>query len=185
MSTGSAGRRVAVIGRFQPFHWGHFEYLCEAACLGTQLIVGITNPTPLQVRLSDFDLARSKSEANPFSYDERRTMIRNTFERVGPRIELEFAPCDLRSSAKLRESIGECDIVAVTIYDQWGEERLSLLCEAGYNVTVLWRRAEKIVSGTEVRRRLSASAPWEHLVPSGATEVIKRHVDRFRPNSLV
>lgn len=182
MTTEAVIRRVAVIGRFQPFHWGHYEYMVEAACLGPQLIVGITNPTPIRSRLSDFDPRRSTPEANPFSYDERRNMIRKTFERVGPRMELEFAPCDLRSAADLRGSLGECDIVAVTIYDRWGEERLLLLREAGYRVNVLWTRAEKLVSGTEIRRRLAASAPWEHLVPSGTAEVISRHV--ARPNAL-
>lgn len=44
--------------------------------------------------------------------------------------------------------------------------------EAGYDVRVLWRRSEKLVSGTEVRERLRARRPWEHLVPSGTASVI-------------
>ena len=95
-------------------------------------------------------------------------------DRLVPHLNVRFAPCDLRSSSLLRASLGQCETVAVTIYDAWGEERAYLLREASYNVAVLWRRREKMISGTEVRRRLSAGMPWEQLVPHGTREVLRR-----------
>ncbi len=168
------GKRVAAMGRFQPFHWGHYEYLIEASLLGTQLVVGITNPTASQMRVTDADPARSTREANLFSYEERCEMIKLTLDRLAPHLDVLFTPCDLRSPSLLRASLGQCETVAVTIYDAWGEERAGLLRDAGYNVVVLWRRQEKLVSGTEVRRRISGGMTWEQLVPHGTTEVVQR-----------
>jgi len=169
-------RSVAVIGRFQPFHWGHFEYLIEAARLGTQLIVGITNPTPLQTRFTSSDVTRSSPEANPFSYGERCEMIGLSLGRFIPQLDVQFVPGDLRSAGQLRVSLGSCDVVALTVYDRWGEEKLSLVQEAGYDVTVLWRRSQKMVSGTEVRQCLASGAAWEHMVPQGTRDVIRRRI---------
>lgn len=175
---GQSDKRVAVIGRFQPFHWGHFEYLIEASLLGTQVVVGITNPTPSQTRFSDADPTRSAREANPFSYAERCEMIKLTMDRLASHLDVRFAPCDLRSSGQLRASLGQCELVALTIYDAWGEEKMGLLRDAGYDVKVLWQRREKITSGTEVRRRLSAGMAWEQFVPHGTREVIRRCLSR-------
>lgn len=167
-------RCVAIIGRFQPFHWGHFEYLMEAAQYGSELLVGITNPTPDQTRHSAADAVRSSIEANPFSYNQRCLMIADTLNRLAPLMSFRFTPCDLRSPALLRESLGICDLVAVTIYDEWGGEKKAVIEEAGYDVKVLWRRKKKLVTGTEIRRLLSFGLEWDHLVPSGTANVLRR-----------
>jgi cytidyltransferase-like protein len=167
---------VAIIGRFQPFHWGHFEYVLEASRLGTDVIVGISNPTPEQMRDSKNDRSRSKAESNPFSYSERCEMISRSLELIVGSPTPRFMPCDLRSPSLLRASLGVCDVVAVTIYDEWGEEKKSLLEAAGYEVVVLWRRGEKLVAGSEVRRRLAKGLPWRHLVPAGTAEVLDSRV---------
>jgi cytidyltransferase-like protein len=165
--------RVAVIGRFQPFHWGHFEYLIEASRLGRQLLVAITNPTPAQTRISDQDPARATEEANPFSYEERCSMVGLSLDRIAPHLNAQCVPCDLRSASLLRTTLGSADLVAVTIYDAWGEEKAGLLRDAGYEVTILWRRAEKIISASEIRSRIRSGLPWEHLVPYGTRTVIE------------
>ncbi len=170
---------VGVLGRFQPFHWGHFEYLAVAAALGRELLVGITNPTSQQTRFSDNDRVRCTAEANPFTYPERRLMIETSLARVMPHVARRFVPCDLRSPRLLRDSLGPCDLVALTIYDEWGAEKTAVVAAAGYDHLVLWRRREKIVSGTDVRARLFAGREWEHLVPPGVADVIKG-TRRFR-----
>ncbi|WP_177155084.1 adenylyltransferase/cytidyltransferase family protein [Glycomyces harbinensis] len=164
---------MAVVGRFQPFHWGHFEYLAEAATIGgPRLTVGITNPSPTMTRSTPLDKSRSTPSSNPFSFDQRKEMIARSFTGIDMRVDLDFRPCDLRSITSIRSSLGDCQVVAITIYDAWGLEKQRLMEEAGYDVRVLWRRSEKLVSGTEVRERLRARRPWEHLVPSGTASVI-------------
>lgn len=167
--------RVAVLGRFQPFHWGHFEYAAEAAARGaTHLVVGITNPAADRIRMSRADPNRSASAANPFTYEQRREMAAGTLARLLPQVTPDYRPCDLRTPGLLRASLGSCDLVALTIYDAWGEEKADLVRAAGYRVDVMWQRKEKLVTGTEVRRRIEAGEPWGHLVPSGTAVVIER-----------
>jgi cytidyltransferase-like protein len=174
-----ASRRVvAVAGRFQPLHWGHFEYLVEASRRGDHLRVGITNPTAEAVRVSAANPRRSRPDANPFSYLQREEMVRRTLTGYCPSVDFSTVPCDLRSPALVRESLGECDLVAVTVYDAWGDEKVGLFQEAGYRVEVMWRRVEKIVTGSQVRSRILADEPWRHLVPGGTAEVVEENLDR-------
>jgi len=165
---------VGVIGRFQPFHWGHFEYLAEAARIGTALVVGIANPTERETRVTDSDFGRSRREANPFSYGQRSQMISVSLERLAPQLAFTVRPCDLRSSALLRNSLGSCDLVALTVYDGGGAEKRDLVREAGYDVVILWYRSEKLTTGSEIRRRWRSGEPWEHLVPSGTADVLRQ-----------
>ncbi|MEU8755393.1 adenylyltransferase/cytidyltransferase family protein [Streptomyces chartreusis] len=163
---------VAVIGRFQPFHWGHFEYVTEAARHHPRLAVGITNPSPERTRHTEVDPNRSTGEANPFTFEQRSAMVSTSLARLTPHLRPRIVPCDLRSPATLRSSLGDCDVVALTVYDAWGREKQALAEAAGYEVLVLWQRTEKLVTGTEVRRRWRMSLPWDHLVPSGTAELI-------------
>ncbi|MFL6055006.1 MAG: adenylyltransferase/cytidyltransferase family protein [Actinoallomurus sp.] len=164
---------MAVIGRFQPFHWGHFEYIVEAARQAESLAIGVTNPTREKTRHTTADPARSRDEANPFSYEQRAMMISTSLARMAPNLAFTIVPCDLRTPESLRISLGPCDIVALTIYDNWGLEKLALAESAGYAVQILWRRVEKITSGTDIRDRWRTSRPWTHLVPSGTAEVLE------------
>lgn len=165
--------RVAVVGRFQPFHWGHFEYVMEAARLGSSLLVAVTNPTCEQVLVSDLDAARSAPEANPFSYDLRCAMIAASLSRLAPWLRHQFAPCDLSSRARIRHTLGACDTVAITIYDDWGREKKRILESAGLRVVVLWVRRHKLVTGTQVREQMETGLDWEHLVPPGVAEILR------------
>lgn len=172
--------RVGVIGRFQPFHWGHFEYLVEAARLGTELVIGIANPTEVEIRFSNSDPRRSRKDENPFSYYQRSRMISVSLQRLTPQLTFTIKPCDLRSPALLRGSLGTCDLVALTIYDAWGNEKCDLAREAGYDVVVLWRRRDKLTTGSEIRRRWRSDEPWEHLVPSGTADMLRQTRKRMR-----
>ncbi|KPI28669.1 cytidyltransferase-related domain protein [Actinobacteria bacterium OV320] len=171
---------VAVIGRFQPFHWGHFEYVSEAGRHSPCLAVGITNPSVERTRHPGTDPKRSGEEANPFTYEQRSAMISNTLARLAPHLRPRIVPCDLRSPATLRSSLGTCDLVALTVYDAWGREKQALAEAAGYEVVVLWQRTEKVVTGTEVRRRWRNSLPWDHLVPSGTAEIVRSLTGRLQ-----
>lgn len=68
------------VGRFQPFHLGHAAVITQALSIATKVavIVGSTNS--------------SRSHRNPFTYEERVTMIRNSFPEDSER--LFFAPVE-------------------------------------------------------------------------------------------
>ena len=67
----SSGRDGIVLGRFQPLHLGHLEYLEAARRRCRRLFVGITNPDPGTRLPHSADPARSLPENNPFTYVER------------------------------------------------------------------------------------------------------------------
>ena len=68
---------VAVfIGRFQPFHNGHLDYLRRAAERSDEVFVGITNPDPARIKPEAADPLRHLPESNPFSYVERLLMVK-------------------------------------------------------------------------------------------------------------
>jgi cytidyltransferase-like protein len=171
-------RTVGVVGRFQPFHWGHFEYLTEAALLGDVLVVGIANPTAAKRRHTSADVERSADISNPFSFDQRRRMIQGSLRRTSPHLRIDVRPCDLTTTKNVWRSLGSCDLVALTIYDAWGAEKSKILEDAGYEVIVLWKRSEKLTTGHEIRRRINMNAPWDHLVPPGTAQVIRRDMGK-------
>src|SRR5947207_3190931 len=64
-----------VVGRFQPLHLGHREYIEAAMRLCSFLYIGITNPTSSRAYASTNAPHRHTRSANPFSYQLRRQMI--------------------------------------------------------------------------------------------------------------
>lgn len=58
---------LVFIGRFQPFHLGHLEVLERARSLAERVIVLIGSSN------------QPRTPKNPFTFDERKTMIRNHF----------------------------------------------------------------------------------------------------------
>jgi len=168
-----------VLGRFQPLHVGHMEYL-EAAKEGCErLIVGITNPDTSSLTYNQADPNRSKGESNPFSYFLRYEMIDQTLRDAGwPPDSFAIVPADVADLGKLPAFLPPADrtTVFVTVYDEWGEEKARRLEELGYAVRILWRRdmSERVTSGTELRGLMQVSQPWEHLVPPAVALHVKR-----------
>lgn len=99
-------------------------------------------------------MARILSGNNELSID-----LRKAIGRLLKHIPLDVRPCDLTTPERLRESLGVCSSVALTIYDQWGSEKEEIVTSAGYSVDILWRRNEKITTGHEIRRRLRDGTP--------------------------
>ena len=64
-----------VLGRFQPLHLGHVEYMQAAKDRCDRLFVGITNPDAESGIYTSADPRRSLTENNPYTYRERMLMI--------------------------------------------------------------------------------------------------------------
>lgn len=180
-SDGSAAthERVAVgiaLGRLQPLHTMHLQYLLAAAEQCEHLVVGITNPIRHNVFESVSDPPRSLPESNPFSYFERYLMVRDSLEEAGlARTAFDIVPAPLGSS-DLLECLPSPKVatVFVTVYDAWGAERIELLTRLGYRVEVLWNRpaSEKGITGTEVRRAMRGADDWRSSVPAAVARLI-------------
>ena len=72
---------IVYIGRFQPFHNGHFRTLEQALSLGQRVLVLVGSANS------------SKSLKNPFGFEERKEMILGAFDE-NERIKISIKPLD-------------------------------------------------------------------------------------------
>lgn len=167
-----------VLGRFQPLHLGHMEYLEAAASRCERLFIGITNPDIQGSEFVEADQERSKPSNNPFSYVDRHLMIEASLLASGWKAQsfcIVAAP--ITSPSRLRSylpppSDSEC---FVTVYDEWGDQKAQELESLGYPVTILWRRShsDRVTSGTWIREAIRRGDPWQHVVPSEVASYIE------------
>ena len=168
-----------VLGRFQPLHVGHVEYL-EAACNECdRLVIGITNPDIGAITFNAADPNRSKSESNPFTYFERHEMIDAALRDFGwdPRV-FTIVPADVADLSCVGVFLPDPaqTTVFITIYDAWGEEKARRMSDLGYRVHILWHRdmASRVTSGTALRAMMRCNDPWQHLVPPAIAAYIEK-----------
>lgn len=167
-----------VLGRFQPIHIGHMEFLEAAKRRCDRLIVGVTNPDIRAMAFHAADPNRSKEGNNPFTFFQRLEMIESALLGVGWKpADFSILPADIADDEAMLALPGLLPdaartIYLATIYDPWGEEKVSRMKNLGFNVEVLWRRsmAERVTSGTEVRRLMVSGGAWRHLVPAGVSQ---------------
>ncbi|MBE1489813.1 adenylyltransferase/cytidyltransferase family protein [Plantactinospora soyae] len=161
-------------GRFQPLHLGHLEYLLAGADRCDTLVVGITNPDPWQTAEEATDPVRGSVEANPCTYYERYLMVEAALTQAGvPDHRLRIVPFPHSFPERLRYYAPPEAVYLLTIYDDWGAEKLTRLGALGLTTEVMWRRVEKPISGGRVRRAIAADDDWEQLVPPAVATVIK------------
>lgn len=172
-------RYGVVLGRFQPLHVGHVEYLESARSACRELIVGITSPDISALAFEADDPHRSERDSNPFSYFERAAMVRAYAVSSGwPASGFLVIPADISSPDKLMSLLPEPAVttVFVTIYDTWGEEKVSRMRALGFSVVVLWRRtmAERVITGTAVRAMMRAGdESWRPFIPDSVQTVLE------------
>jgi cytidyltransferase-like protein len=161
-------------GRFQPLHVGHLEYLLAAAAACDVLLVGITNPDPWQTAFEPTDPARGEAAANPFTFYERHLMVEGALLDNGiARSRFRVVPFPHSFPERLTHYVPPGALMLMTVYDEWGESKLERFRRVGFEVEVLWRRTEKVTSGTAIREAICAGRPWEDLVPAATARVIR------------
>lgn len=169
-----------VLGRFQPLHLGHIEYLDAAKDRCQRLFIGITNPDSGPATITEADAKRSLSENNPFSYIDRHLMIEQALLDLGwPPDTFSIMAAPITDPIRLASYLPSPTLSEffVTIYDEWGEQKAREITALGYTTTTLWRRThdERLTSGTFVRHAMRSGEPWEHLVPAGVANYINDH----------
>jgi cytidyltransferase-like protein len=162
-------------GRFQPFHLGHLEYLMAGQRQSQFLYVGISNPDPGLTSEHSANVTRSQATSNPFTFWERMLMIERTLLSEGvARDKFAVVPFPINFPEYLACYVPQSATCFITIYDEWGRAKRTMLQEAGFAIEVLWerRREELLTSGTEVRSLMAAGLPWRQLVPQSVADVI-------------
>ena len=173
MSTPKVGLAV-IHGRFQPLHIGHIEYLLAGKALCDVLIIGITNPDPWQMGNEETDVNRGSIDANPFTFYERYLMVEGSMVEAGvPREAFRIVPFPHSYPERLRYYSPADALYFLSIYDSWGETKLERFRNLGLPVHVLWRREEKVTSGSRIRKLIQTSGDWEKWVPPATARVIR------------
>lgn len=163
-----------VHGRFQPFHFGHLEYVLAGYQHCRVLYIGLANGDPSQIVPDSAAPTRHLPESNPFRYFERLEMILGSLHDVGVDMaRIRLVPFPINRPELLMYYVPPEAVHFITIYDEWGEKKLRKLNGLGARVEVLWRREQKFTTGTEVRGRLSRGESIEQLVPSFVAGYLK------------
>jgi len=172
-------------GRFQILHNDHMRYLLAARDLCRHLVVGITNPDPVLTRNELADPHRSTAEANPLSYFERYLMIRAALADAGICSEdYSVVPFPISFPELYACYLPMKALFFVSIYDDWGREKLRRFQNLGLTTHVLREvaPADKGISADDIRHRIIRDEPWEHLVPPVVARILNERglINRIR-----
>ena len=164
-------------GRFQVLHNDHVKYLMAGKALCRHLVVGITNPDPVQTRVEEADPSRSDPLANPLTYYERYLMVKSVMIDAGVSLDsLSIVPLPINLPEHYRYYVPMDAVFFLTIYDQWGQRKQQYFESLGLTTHLLWRvpPEKKGISASDIRRRICANQPWEHLVPQSVPPLIQQ-----------
>jgi len=153
--------KALYIGRFQPFHKGHLEVVKYLTQKFDHVIIGIGS-------------SQYKDTAdNPFSSDERSSMIKNSLKQE--KIEnysIVLIP-DIHNPPKWADHV----LTIVSDFDvavSNSEFTRKLFDEKGFRTQDTPKFNEKYYSGTEIRNRIFSDEKWEDLVPRPVCEIVKK-----------
>ena len=157
--------KAGFLGRFQPFHLGHYNVVDEEkeGYEEFQIIVG----SPEQ----------SRTERNPLNFEERKNLIQACFpevEVVGIK-DTEENPQESDPETEANKAWAkefeekEFDVIIS------GNDKVKEIIETHTDVKVERPEmfSERIYSGTEVRRRINSGEEWRYLTPECSHEVLE------------
>ena len=146
------------IGRFQPFHIGHFLVLQGMVKVCKKVIVVIGSSQ------------EKGTEKNPFSLEERKDMMQRALqaEDIIPVYDVEFVAIpdvegDDQWVENILEKTGEVDKV-------WTGKESTKECFEKKGIAVQDIKEVPGISGTEIRKRIKEGGDWKSMVPN---EVVK------------
>lgn len=168
---------AAAIGRFQPLHNDHLEYLLSAKAMCRFLWVCLAKVhIPAPAMLFSPETARDAPAANPMTFFERVVNVRSVLSDAGvPEDEYRVTAFPYEAPSLMKEFLPTNIPVFTTCVEPWDQEKVSYLENAGYAVELLWTHAHKQESGGRVREMVRERDPSivDH-VPPGTLEMIKR-----------
>ena len=146
------------VGRFQPFHLGHLQAVKEILGKNEKVVIAVGSSQ------------ESRTEKNPYSFEERKGMIAEALRADGVKGFRIIGVKDFMDDERWASSItGQAEFDRVYTRNPWTER-----CFRKKGITV--RKHGVYVKGirsTEIRRRISNGLEWESLVPVKVAELIK------------
>ena len=152
--------KALFIGRFQPFHKGHLLFLQSICKQYDEIIIGIGS--------SQY----SNTQENPFSYNERKMMIKESLDDIGLTNYRTVSVPDIHNPPKwvshVVSIVSDFDVVLSN-----NSLTKKLFSDKRYIVkkTPLFKREK--YSGKEIRKRMICNKSWKELVPEAVKIIIK------------
>ena len=148
-----------VVGRFQPFHYGHMDVIRKCAAESEHLIIGIGSAQ------------YSHYPTDPFTAGERYLMINNSLVDEGI-TNYSIVPIEDLN----RFSVWVAHVVSMAppfkrVYTN-NPVTKRLFEESGYEIRNSPLYDRTVYSGTEIRRRIVHDEEWRPLVPPAVADVI-------------
>lgn len=153
--------RGLFLGRFQPFHVGHFD--------GVRSV--LNDCASVLIVIASAHICHTAS--NPFTGGERYDMIKATMlaEGIAPE-RYDIIPVGFyHSTPDFLASVVSLSPPFQHVYTA-NPQIVSLFSSWNYHIASM--SVANVTSGTQVRRKMAAAAPWEHLVPEAVMRVIQR-----------
>ncbi|QTA93023.1 nicotinate-nucleotide adenylyltransferase [Desulfonema magnum] len=164
-------------GRFQILHNDHVKYILAGKSFCEHMVVGITNPDPMLTLEETADPGRSNPLANPLTYYERHILVKTVLEDEGLNSrEFSVVPLPINLPDRYKYYVPLDGVFFLTIYDDWGRQKLSYFQSVGLKYHVLWEvpPEKKGISASDIRKRILSGRAWEHMVPENVSVLIKK-----------
>lgn len=157
--------KAGFLGRFQPFHLGHYKVIEE--------------------RLNDFDnfvvivgsAGKARSDENPLTFEERKSLIQACFP------SLEIIPLEDKGKTedgnrKWAENLEDIGIDAIISRNDLVKEIVKVHTTLKLVKQDLYEK--NIYSGTEVRRRINSGEEWRYLTPKCTHKKLEELLDNIK-----
>jgi nicotinamide-nucleotide adenylyltransferase len=152
-------RRGLFIGRFQPFHKGHYSAIKDILKVEDEVIICVAASQ------------LSYSISNPFSCGERVEMILRSVRDIRDKVIVLSSP-NIENNSLWVENIIDTFPYFDKVYTNNTLVRL-LWEKRGYKVTEFNFYKKEEFNGTYIRNLISQSKKWEELVPVETKNYIK------------
>lgn len=172
--------KIGIIhGRFQLLHNDHMKYIMAGKEKCEHLIIGICNPEVDLTKYTKSNPHRSKKSSNPLTFYERMECIKYALINAGiKQEEFDIVPFPINFPERIFNYVPLNAKFYMTIYDEWGEEKLKKLRDdLNLDVEVLWRVTlnEKGISASTIRKAIQEGKEWKQYVPECVYNYIKEN----------
>jgi nicotinamide-nucleotide adenylyltransferase len=148
-----------IIGRFQPFHYGHAYLVKKAAEMCDEVIIGIGS-------------ANKTDNDNPWDVLLRRKMIEAFIqhEHLEKKVHTIIYIDDMSDEDWANMVLQKAPAQVVIGNNDWVNH---LLKDAGYEVVTLPYLDRFLYEGQKIRKAMKEKKQWENAVPSYITPLLK------------
>lgn len=169
-----SANEVAFVGRFQPFHLGHWEIVAQLLQRAQCLYIGITNPDARSLSQKTSSPHRHVQTANPFSFHERMSMISATLDASQDHhCQTRIVPFPLDEPTLWHNYIPASATQVVRVFSDWEAEKIALLETGGYTVETLIGTASEKIAASDIRAAIAEDRPYSHWLPTSVAQVLK------------